>query len=145
MKRSLALCALAAVAICWGTIGTVRAEAAASHYDISIWNPITHAYPVTGTMDLTYHNDGTVFGYYHPAGLPSFIPITGGRTGSHVWLTIGRSGVWQLNGTIRDGKITGSAVNERPSEDRNIDKFGAPVALTGAAPIYSFVATPHTP
>jgi hypothetical protein len=141
MKRSVIISLLAALAFSTAAIGSVRADDA-THYNVAIWNPITNAYPVTGTMDLTFHSDGIVRGYYHPAGLPSFVPITGGRQGDHIWLTIGRQGAWQLDGRFHDGKITGSAIDEHPGFDRNIDKFGAPVALTNAAPTYSFTATP---
>ncbi len=142
MKRSLIISLLAALAISSAAVGIARADEA-SHYNVAIWNPITNAYPVTGTMDLSFHPGGVVRGYYHPAGLPSFIPITGGRTGNRIWLTIGLYGSWQLNGRFHDGKITGSAIDEHPSLDNNVGKFGVPVALVGAAPIYSFVATPH--
>jgi hypothetical protein len=120
----MALAVLAAFVLFSGAATTVRADSATNHYDIAIWNVLTHDYPVTGTMDLTYHGDGTVRGYYHPAGLPSFVPITGGRQGDHIWLTIGTQGRWTLDGNFRDGKITGSANN-------------------GGMTPYSFVATPR--
>ncbi len=142
MKRFHALCLTAAFAVGFAVVGIARADVPAAHYNISIWNPITRAYPVTGSMDLRYHDDGTVTGYYHPAGLPSFIPITGGRTGDHIWLSIGLSGGWELDGHFRDGKIVGSATDENPGPDHNITRFGAPVALSDAAPLYSFTATP---
>lgn len=126
MKRSIALTVLAALVISVGGMATVRAQDTTNHYNIQIWNDITHDYPVTGSMDLTYHANGIVKGFYHPAGLPSFIPITGGRTGDHIWLTIGWHGSWQLNGHLRDGKIVGAATNESP----------------GSTTPYSFVATP---
>ena len=110
MKRALALSLLAALVIAGSAFGTVRAQSDAAHFNVQIWNDITHDYPVTGTMDLSYRPGGIVRGYYHPAGLPSFVPITGGRSGDHIWLTIGLTDRWTLDGHVRDdGKITGSA------------------------------------
>ncbi len=130
MKRSIvlrfvALALFVGLASYAGTVATAGAQDQTTHYDVAIWNPLTHDYPVTGTMDITYLENGIVRGYYHPAGLPSFIPITGGHSGDHVWLTIGQSGQWMLNGHVRDGKISGSATRG-----------------TGVTP-YSFTATPH--
>ncbi|HEY9086415.1 MAG TPA: hypothetical protein VIN40_10850 [Candidatus Tyrphobacter sp.] len=142
MKQFAAFTISAAFALSVAAIGIARADLPMTHYNIAIWNPITHAYPVTGSMDLRFHPDGVVDGYYHPAGLPSFIPISGGRTGDHIWLTIGLHGGWQLNGSFQGAKIVGSAVDQAPGEDRNIGKFGAPIALSDAAPMYSFTATP---
>lgn len=125
MKRSIALSALLSLVFCTATLATVSAQDQTEHYNIAIFNSLTHDYPVTGTMDLTFHSDGIVRGYYHPAGLPSFVPITGGRTDDSIWLTIGTEGRWTLNGRLRDdGKITGSATGGH----RNFP--------------YSFVATP---
>lgn len=143
MKPLHTLSLLAVCAIGLTTFGVAHVNGAAiSRYNITIWNPITQAYPVTGSMDLRFHSDGVVDGYYHPAGLPSFIPITGGRNGDHIWLTLGRGGAWQLNGHFDGQKITGSAVNEDPGPDHAVERFGAPVDLGSIAPIYSFTATP---
>jgi hypothetical protein len=142
MKKLYALSLIAVFAFGLAACGVARADTPATHYNVSIWNSLTHAYPVAGSMDLRFHADGIVDGYYHPAGLPSFVPITGGRDGDHIWLTIGNSGGWQLNGSFRDGKIVGTAVDESPGPDNNIGRFGAPVDLANAAPLYSFTATP---
>lgn len=124
MKRTIAVSALMALVFSAAAVLTVSAQDQTEHYNIAIFNALTHDYPVTGTMDLTYHANGIVRGYYHPAGLPSFVPITGGRTGNSIWLSIGTQGKWTLNGRVNDnGKITGSATGH------------------GDFP-YSFVATP---
>ncbi len=122
MKRFVAFSLLAALVVGAGSIGVARATVCGSlcapsqsanqaSFRIDIWNPLTAEYPVTGTIDLVYHDNGNVTGYYHPAGLPSRIPVTGGRQGDEIWLTIGFEGSWQLNGNFHDGMITGSANN----------------------------------
>lgn len=121
--RSIALTLIAALAVLGGGLATASAQPNTLHYDVKIWNPITLEYPVTGTMDLTEHSDGVIQGYYHPAGLPSFVPITGGLQGDHIWLTIGRMGGWTLDGRLENGRIRGSATH-------------------GGRTPYSFVATP---
>lgn len=113
MKRSIAVSALMALVFCTAAVFAASAQDQTEHYNIAIFNALTHDYPVTGTMDITYHADGIVRGYYHPAGLPSFVPITGGRTGDSIWLTIGTQGRWTLNGHFHDGKITGSATSSQ--------------------------------
>ncbi len=145
MKRILSLAIAAALSLGIGA-GIARAEAqTTAHFDIAVWNTITHAYPVTGSMDLVYHPGGVVTGYYHPANLPSFIPIQGGRSGESIWLSIGIRGIWHLNGHVeRNGKIVGSAYSTMPTRDRNIQKFGAPVDLSSSTGFYSFVATPKS-
>ena len=133
-KRFIALSLLAALTVGAGSIGIARATVCGSlcapaqsanqaSFNIAIWNPLTSEYPVTGTIDITYHPSGDVTGFYHPAGLPSRIPITGGRQGDEIWLTIGFEGDWQLTGNFRNGTITGSANN-------------------GSVHPYSFKATP---
>ncbi len=120
-NRFLALSLLAAL-LGTSSIGTAGASVCGSlcapsqaaneaSFNISIWNPLTADYPVTGTIDVTYHANGNVTGYYHPAGLSSRIPITGGRQGDEIWLTIGFEGSWQLIGNFHDGIITGAANN----------------------------------
>ncbi|MGH7737499.1 MAG: hypothetical protein ACREMP_06485 [Candidatus Tyrphobacter sp.] len=125
MKRSLALSLFAALVIAVGSYGAVAAQEPSQHFDVRIWNDITHAYPFTATMELRYRADGVVRGFYHPAGLPSFVPIVGGRTGDSIWLNIGTSDRWTFNGRFRDGKIVGSA------------------RRSGRVTPYSFVATPQ--
>lgn len=124
MKRSIVLSLLASLAFSAAALTGAGAQSEPGHFNVQIWNDITHDYPLTGTMDITYHPDGIIRGYYHPAGLPSFVPITGGRDGDRIWLTIGTSGRWTLNGHFHDGRITGSA------------------SRSGATTPYSFVATP---
>jgi hypothetical protein len=145
MKRLLSLASAAALllGICAGT--ALADVQSAHHFDVSVWNTVTHDYPVTGSMDLVYHSDGVVTGYYHPANLPSFIPIQGGRSGDNIWLAIGIHGVWHLDGHFNaNGKIVGSAYSNIQTPDRNIQKFGAPVDLNRSAGLYNFVATPKS-
>jgi hypothetical protein len=127
----------------FGLAGTALAQAPQQHFDISVWNAITHDYPVTGSMDLNYHSDGVVTGYFHPADLPSYIPIQGGRSGNDIWLTIGLRGAWQLSGHfLSNGKISGTAYAEVQTPDQNIEKYGVPIDLTHGTAFYDFTATP---
>jgi hypothetical protein len=144
MKTLLPLALVASFALGFATTTAVRADETTQHFNISVWNAITQAYPVTGSMDLTYHPDGVVTGWYHPADLPSFIPIQGGRNGNNVWLTIGLKGDWQLSGQLTStGGIAGTAYSTTPSRYSNsIREFGAPLSLIGASGFYDFVATP---
>lgn len=124
MKRFVTLSLLVAL-VAAGSLGIARATVCgslcapsqaqnAASFNISIWNPLTADYPVTGTIDLTYHANGNVTGFYHPAGLPSRIPIVGGRQGDAIWLTIGFEGSWQLTGNFHGDTIVGSANNGTP-------------------------------
>jgi hypothetical protein len=69
--------------------------------------------PWTGTLQLTINSNGIIQGYYHPAYQIAFIPVTGGRDGDNVWLDIGSAGRLHVNGTLHNGTIVGSAVDER--------------------------------
>lgn len=141
MKRFSVLAIAATLA--FGLAGTALAQAPQQHFDIRVWNAVTHDYPVTGSMDLNYHSDGVVTGYFHPADLPSYIPIQGGRSGDSIWLTIGLHGTWQLTGQFQpNGRIAGTAYNEFQTRDANIDKYGTPVDLAHGTTFYDFTATP---
>lgn len=141
MKRFSILALIATLA--FGFAGTALAQAPQQHFDVLLWNSVTHAYPVTGSMDLNYHSDGVVTGYFHPADLPSYIPIQGGRNGDDIWLTIGLHGAWHFTGRFQsNGKITGTAYNQVETSDANIEKYGAPVDLAHGTAFYDFSATP---
>lgn len=145
MKRLFARATAAALSLglCAG-IALAQGQSL-QHFDVAVWNTVTHDYPVTGSMDLTYHPDGIVTGYYHPANLPSYIPIQGGRNGNNIWLTIGIHGVWHLDGHFNaEGKIVGSAYSNVQTPDQTIQKFGAPVDLNRSSGLYDFVATPKS-
>jgi hypothetical protein len=146
MKKITSLTIAAVLALGIVSAGIAGAEAAtAQHFNVAVWNTVTHDYPVTGSMDLVYHSDGVVTGYYHPADLPSFVQIQGGRNGDNIWLTIGIRGVWHLNGHFdHNGKIVGSAYSTTATRDRTVQKFGAPVDLSSSTGLYSFVATPKS-
>jgi hypothetical protein len=72
--------------------------------------------PWTGTLQLTINPNGIIQGYYHPADQMAFIPVTGGQDGNSVWLDIGTMGRLHVNGTLHNGTIAGSAVDERTNE-----------------------------
>ncbi len=73
--------------------------------------------PWTGNLQITIHPDGIIQGYYHPAGDSiAFIPVTGGRTGDHVWLDIGRMGRLHVQGILKNDAITGTAIDESSNE-----------------------------
>lgn len=76
--------------------------------------------PWTGSLQIAIHSDGIIQGYYHPAGDEiAFVPVTGGRNGDNVWLDIGRSGHLHVQGILKNGVITGTAVDE--SSDQGYD------------------------
>jgi hypothetical protein len=67
------------------------------------------AYPLTGTLQIRTSSDGIITGYYRPADNNDFIPVTGGVTGDHVWIDIGRNGAMRIQGQFKTGNIVGSA------------------------------------
>lgn len=68
--------------------------------------------PWTGSLQLTINPDGIIQGWYHPAdNMTALIPVNGGRNGERVWLDIGRQGSLHVSGTIRNGEITGSGID----------------------------------
>jgi hypothetical protein len=143
MKRFSILTIAATLAL--GLAGTALAQAPQQHFDVRVWNAVTHDYPVTGSMDLNYHSDGVVTGYFHPADLPSYVPIQGGRSGDDIWLTIGLRGTWHLTGHfLPNGRISGSAYDQNPSYDQNIQKYGVPLDLAHGTTFYDFTATPKS-
>ena len=86
---------------------TVRAN-----YDASFGPVSGFAVPYTGTLHLTMTPDGIINGYYRPNG-ETFVPVMGGRDGRSVWLDIGRSATMRVTGTLENGNIVGSAVDNR--------------------------------
>lgn len=83
------------------------------NYNTSIQSLFGFDYPWTGTLQLTINPDGIINGYYRPADNMAFIPVTGGRNGKNVWLDIGSNARLHVNGTLENGQIVGSAVDER--------------------------------
>ena len=83
------------------------------NYDTSMQSLFGFDYPWTGTLQLTINPDGIINGYYRPADNMAFIPVTGGRDGQNVWLDIGGRGRLHVTGTLQNGKIAGSAFDER--------------------------------
>ncbi len=73
--------------------------------------------PWTGTLQLTMNPDGIIQGYYRSGdNFGALIPVTGGRTGDSVWMDIGTMGRLRVSGTLRDGVITGTAIDARTNE-----------------------------
>jgi hypothetical protein len=69
--------------------------------------------PTPGTLDLHVDANGIIHGYYHPAGVRSFDPVSGGLDGVHVWLDIGDTASMHVTGTVSaDGTIDGQAWND---------------------------------
>jgi hypothetical protein len=76
-----------------------------------------------GRMTLHFYSDGTVNGTYRDEFQGGFRPVSGGMNGSKIWLSFGRRGNHQFNGTIGNGGvITGSLTNFRGP---NVYKFTA--------------------
>ncbi|HZZ65203.1 MAG TPA: hypothetical protein VFE17_06890 [Candidatus Baltobacteraceae bacterium] len=86
------------------------------NYSTSISPLFGLGYPWSGTLQLTLNPDGIINGYYRPADNQEFIPVTGGRDGRNVWLDIGQMGRLHVTGTLDNGRITGTALNERTNE-----------------------------
>jgi hypothetical protein len=61
-----------------------------------------------GTLSLTIDPSGIVRGIYRPA-TGSFETVTGNTDGQRIWLDIGSGGDIRVNGTLKDGRITGNA------------------------------------
>jgi hypothetical protein len=95
------------------------------NYNTSISPIFGFGYPWTGTLQLTLNSDGIINGYYRPADNQAFIPVTGGRDGQSVWLDIGQMGRLHVTGTLQNGKIAGTAWDDRTQEQY---KFNATVS-----------------
>lgn len=110
---------LLALALCGTPALTQAATAAGSSqpvhadYSTTISPLVGFGYPWTGTLQLTLNPDNIITGYYRPYGDSSFIPVNGGRNGENVWLDIGEMGRIQVNGTLKNAKITGTAFDNR--------------------------------
>jgi ABC-type phosphate transport system substrate-binding protein len=74
------------------------------------------AVPWTGELQLTIHSNGVIQGYYRPADNSSYIPVTGGRDGTRVWLDIGQSGRLHVTGTLQSGRILGGAFDANTNQ-----------------------------
>src|ERR1019366_8729982 len=106
--------ALAAAALMLGiATATTLADSPSPmlHYDTSLTELYGSIAPYSGTLDLRIDANGIVAGYYHPETLPSFVLVTGGRTGNKIWLDIGTSGQMHVTGEINNGVISGSAIS----------------------------------
>jgi hypothetical protein len=93
------------------------ASAAVTHTDRTVvystsLQPINQniAYPVTGTLHIKTSSDGIVTGFYRTDdNISQFIPVSGGITGSNVFLLIGANHPTRINGTVENGQIVGTA------------------------------------
>lgn len=77
-------------------------------------HPSTTVGEYTGRMTLHFYANGIVNGTYRDEFAGNIKTVSGGVTGSKVWLSFGMKGVHQFNGTIeRDGTIKGTLTNWR--------------------------------
>jgi hypothetical protein len=95
------------------------AQATHVNYETSLSSIYGLPSPWTGTLQLTINPSGIIQGYYRPADNAAFIPVTGGQNGDQVWLDIGSSGRLHVNGVLKNGVITGGAIDERTKEAYN--------------------------
>jgi hypothetical protein len=91
------------------------------NYDTSITPIFGFEFPVTGQLQLQVYPNGIVQGYYQPAYDPQFIPVTGGERGNAVWIDIGTMGRIHVDGTVRDGRIVGTAFDQRTMQEFKFD------------------------
>ena len=70
-----------------------------------------------GTLRVAISPDGVASGFYLPLdGTP--VPVSGGVSGDRIWLNLGSE--WQVNGTVREGRIVGTA---RSQDGTTMDRF----------------------
>ena len=74
-----------------------------------------------GTLHLSFASDGSVSGWYRAQDAGPVQAVVGGLTGNKIWFDIGnepmlpaatafgRGGTLQVTGTLKDGRILGSA------------------------------------
>ncbi len=80
------------------------------------------AYPVTGTLHIRTSRDGIVSGFYRTDdNIAQFVPVSGGISGSNVFLLIGAAHPTRVTGTVENGTIVGTAVTAR----NGVYKFAA--------------------
>jgi hypothetical protein len=100
---------LLAVALTLSFASVAQAQTPA-HYNLAICNSVKYSYPWTGSMNLTFFPDGAIQGYLFPADQPKYVPVEGSRSNGSVWLQIGSSGRWRLQGHVQnDGNIVGAS------------------------------------
>jgi hypothetical protein len=118
IARALALgAAVAAVAApAFASAAVTQAAHNTVYYDATFQRVFGDPYPWQGTFQLQESSSGIINGYYRPYPDGNFIPVTGGRSGDSIWLTIGMNGRTQINGVLKDGKITGAAIDGRGVE-----------------------------
>jgi hypothetical protein len=131
--------AAAALLVGLVTATTLADTPATTHYDTSLTQLYGSTAPYSGTLDLRVDSSGIVNGYYHPEGVTSFVQVTGGSDGTHIWFDIGRKGGLHVNATINDGVISGDAITYADATPQHSDSVTSEVPTDGP---FKFKATP---
>ncbi len=103
-----AVAALAVLAL-WGRIA-VPALAQSNevhHYYVELTRYPEDGFPISGTLDLYFHQGGAITGYYQPTD-DGVRPITGQLfADNRIELDFGGAGAIHVTGTLTNGKIVG--------------------------------------
>lgn len=105
----------AAAALATLALGSLACAAAdqtvvTRHYYTELYKYPEGGFPLSATLDLTFHPDGSLIGYYRPID-ESIETVFGSVSGSQIYLNIGPSRL-HVTGTLKDGKIEGRAFRE---------------------------------
>jgi hypothetical protein len=117
MFRAATTAALLAAALALPLASQAATTTAAPPQTYTLQTHLTqqyHAGEYAGTMNLTVYPNGIVQGNYRPSDGGTRI-VTGGITGTNIWLDIGLDHSLHLSGTFKNGVL--QAVADIPSED----------------------------
>ncbi len=113
MRMILSLAAVAALALLPFT-AAADSPLKTVHYRTAyhLTHPNMSSGDYTGVMMLQFYSSGIINGNYRDDSAGTIVTVTGGFSGSKVWLSIGTKGTRQMNGTIeKDGSIKGTLSN----------------------------------
>lgn len=142
MKRNFAVLAGAATLWCTAigmtasaSIAAPSATAATSYStEMQQTQPVPSGGVYAGVLRVSMSSEGIVSGWYLPADAGNVEIVTGGKSGSKVWMEIGNTNPVRIDAMLqRDGSIVGSA---RTLGDTVLSPIDMPI-------IFSFVAKPQ--
>lgn len=101
---ALALAAAASLAALFPV--AVRADTTRYYY-LELYKYPEGGFPTSGTLDLTFHDDGIVTGYFRPSQGGGIATVSGALERSVLQLDLGGTSPFHIDGTMKEGTILG--------------------------------------
>lgn len=99
-----------AAAIClialWAVSPVMAHADTSQHYYLELYEYPQGGFPTSGTLDLTFHNEGTITGFYYPSD-GGVAAISGSLNGTVMQLDFGGPVSLHIDGTMKNGAIVG--------------------------------------